>query len=582
MKRFLLITLSVLLVLSTVGCSNSNSNIGNNENITSETIDINLKPVSEKTELSGTYITEGINFGKSRWKKEFILNEDGTYNEHMYGSNWEDNTEGIWEKVNDTIIRCKENGRDYWNNWKIHKEFDFIYRCDHNGTAHIPEDIVRGEFFSDEYGFHIDGTYGHNGALGTYAWIDDNIIKVSVKGNRDNTVSATEYYCLDDEGYLISEVYARKKETVYGTTKTMTVAINPYFEPFSYYDENGKLLGFDIELIELIANKLGLKIEYKEFDFRELPLALTNNYAHIAIGGIEKDCFADKSIEYTSEYVTYKADKDIQCSFMLLKDSEITEYINNIFLELKKTGEIEKLYDKYSINAIQEIIDGSSNNNSSDKNTSNQSNININSKPNNTNSTTSSKPSTSHTHSYSKATCTNPATCSCGATSGSALGHTWKSANCKTPKTCSTCGKTEGTKANHTYKNEKCTLCGEKSANYPKASDIKLEYPNKLVYESEFKVLSYSISNMDGYYEGKAKISIKMQIVDIKNNNDHSEYFGVKYYDGNGNDITKWKPYDSQYITSGSVMSHLETGDICTSEFEIPANCRKIVLISER
>ena len=30
-----------------------------------------------------------------------------------------------------------------------------------------------------------------------------------------------------------------------------------------------------------------------------------------------------------------------------------------------------------------------------------------------------------HTHSYSAATCTTPPTCSCGATSGTALGHSW-------------------------------------------------------------------------------------------------------------------------------------------------------------
>lgn len=242
---------------------------------------------------------------------------------------------------------------------------------------------------------------------------------------------------------------------------------------------------------------------------------------------------------------------------------------------------VSSVNESSNVNTNTELDSKPSNTNLKPSNTtgSNFTN-NTNSKPaNNTNSNPSN--SNKHAHSYSKATCTKPAICSCGVTNGSALGHNWKAATCKAPKTCSICGKTEGLKADHTYKNEKCTLCGEKSANYPKESDIKLEYPCKLVYESEFKVLSYSISNMDGYYEGKAKISIKMQIVDIRNNNDHSEYFGVKYYDGNGNDITKWKPYDSQYITSGSVLSHLETGDVCTSEFEIPVNCRKIVLISE-
>ena len=178
------------------------------------------------------------------------------------------------------------------------------------------------------------------------------------RGNRDYSARATKYYCLDDEGYLISEVYARKIESTYGITKTMTVAINPYFKPFNFYDENGKLTGFDIELIELIANKLGLNVEYKEFDYNDLSTVLTSNYAHIAIGGIENGYFTDPNIEYTKEYVTYKADKDIKCCFMLPKDSEITEYINKTLLELETSGEIQKLYDKYLYdeNKSQEIL----------------------------------------------------------------------------------------------------------------------------------------------------------------------------------------------------------------------------------
>ena len=45
-----------------------------------------------------------------------------------------------------------------------------------------------------------------------------------------------------------------------------------------------------------------------------------------------------------------------------------------------------------------------------------------------------------HTHSYSSATCTTPATCSCGATQGSANGHN--------------------------YTNGKCSVCGTKDPNY--------------------------------------------------------------------------------------------------------------------
>lgn len=163
-----------------------------------------------------------------------------------------------------------------------------------------------------------------------------------------------------------------------------------------------------------------------------------------------------------------------------------------------------------SVNSKTEKVTKPNNTNSKPINSSN----NIDSKPSNSKN---SKPSDNniHTHSYSNATCTKPATCSCGATKGTALGHSWKGATCKIAKTCNRCGQTEGSKLNHSYKNEKCTMCGEKSANFPKDSDIKLEYPASLKDNGvTFKILSYEINNMDEYFEGKAKIKITAEIIE--------------------------------------------------------------------
>ena len=71
-----------------------------------------------------------------------------------------------------------------------------------------------------------------------------------------------------------------------------------------------------------------------------------------------------------------------------------------------------------------------------------------------------------HTHdfTYSPATCTSPAKCSCGATSGNPLGHQWISATCKAPKTCNRCKIKEGTADPNahvdTNNDGKCDLCG--------------------------------------------------------------------------------------------------------------------------
>lgn len=69
----------------------------------------------------------------------------------------------------------------------------------------------------------------------------------------------------------------------------------------------------------------------------------------------------------------------------------------------------------------------------------------VNKQNNDNTSSASQMQTTSHTHSWQSATCTKPKTCStCGETSGSVAGHQWIDATYTAPKTCSVCRQTEG------------------------------------------------------------------------------------------------------------------------------------------
>ncbi|MDO4345502.1 MAG: LPXTG cell wall anchor domain-containing protein [Eubacteriales bacterium] len=62
-------------------------------------------------------------------------------------------------------------------------------------------------------------------------------------------------------------------------------------------------------------------------------------------------------------------------------------------------------------------------------------------------------------HSYSAATCTEPEICSrCGATGKAALGHDWKAATCTTPETCRRCGEMVGEPLGHNWQAATCTV----------------------------------------------------------------------------------------------------------------------------
>lgn len=106
---------------------------------------------------------------------------------------------------------------------------------------------------------------------------------------------------------------------------------------------------------------------------------------------------------------------------------------------------------------------------------------------NTTNSSNTTKPSTNqqHTHNYANATCTTAKKCSCGATSGNALGHSYSNATCTTAKKCIRCGTTSGSALGHDYKKGVCSRCQAKDLNY---------VPSK--YEQNLQVLKdYILAN---------------------------------------------------------------------------------------
>ena len=47
-------------------------------------------------------------------------------------------------------------------------------------------------------------------------------------------------------------------------TKTLLVGTEGTYAPFTFHDKDGKLTGFDVEIIEKVAQKLGWKVEFKE------------------------------------------------------------------------------------------------------------------------------------------------------------------------------------------------------------------------------------------------------------------------------------------------------------------------------
>ena len=80
------------------------------------------------------------------------------------------------------------------------------------------------------------------------------------------------------------------------------VGINAEFKPFEYY-EGDELKGFDVELMNLIGEKIGKKIEFVNMDFDALIPAVLSGRVDCAISAITVTEDKDKVIDYSREYL---------------------------------------------------------------------------------------------------------------------------------------------------------------------------------------------------------------------------------------------------------------------------------------
>ncbi|GHU85474.1 ABC transporter permease subunit [Clostridia bacterium] len=67
---------------------------------------------------------------------------------------------------------------------------------------------------------------------------------------------------------------------------TLVVLTDPTFYPYEYYNRKGKIVGIDMEIAQLIANKLGVDLDIRPRSFEGIISSLSNNGGDIAMAGM--------------------------------------------------------------------------------------------------------------------------------------------------------------------------------------------------------------------------------------------------------------------------------------------------------
>lgn len=128
-----------------------------------------------------------------------------------------------------------------------------------------------------------------------------------------------------------------KKEIVIGTEGT--------FAPFSYYDDNDNLVGYDVEVSEALAKELGVKVKFVEVKWDSLIAGLDSDKYDLVTNQVaitaERKKKYDFSIPHTYSYPAIITKKD---------NTEITKMRDIKGRKFLQTGSsnFSKIVDKYN------------------------------------------------------------------------------------------------------------------------------------------------------------------------------------------------------------------------------------------
>ena len=159
------------------------------------------------------------------------------------------------------------------------------------------------------------------------------------------------------------------------------VGINAQFPPFEYYNENGELYGFDIDLMNYIGEKIGFEIEYVDMSFDKIIPAVVSGEVACAISAIsiteERNNVIDYTIPYLSAKVThidgetsdtgieqygivfpnYSVEKGRIAEAAGEPETSLYYLVNNALSDLIEDKTIEKLGEKYELNKAADTED---------------------------------------------------------------------------------------------------------------------------------------------------------------------------------------------------------------------------------
>lgn len=87
-------------------------------------------------------------------------------------------------------------------------------------------------------------------------------------------------------------------------TPVLHVGTDAAYAPFTYQDENDNYVGFDMDLINAVAEDAGMKIEISNMNFDGIIPALQNGNIDVAVAGMSITPERQQIVDFTNPYYT--------------------------------------------------------------------------------------------------------------------------------------------------------------------------------------------------------------------------------------------------------------------------------------
>lgn len=126
-----------------------------------------------------------------------------------------------------------------------------------------------------------------------------------------------------------------------GEDKKYIIATDATYAPMEYMDKNGNIVGTDIDIVNAIADELGIEVEFKNYGWEPLFTAVKNEEVDFAVSSItitdeRKQTFDFSEPYYAANQLILVPEDSTVTKFDDLKDMRISVQINTTGHEVVK------------------------------------------------------------------------------------------------------------------------------------------------------------------------------------------------------------------------------------------------------